>query len=335
MAAQLKTGTVTQWRRLSPVLALFRMLPQEGARFPEYKAGQYIALRRDDCRLTKRVVDEFGKAYYVPDLDEAGRHRVGSVAHSYSISSAPFETGREGWLEFYVVLEGSTDYPGRLTESLFRLEPGSDNKIGYVDRITGDFTLDKRAAGSTSVLMVGTGTGLAPFASMLKQLDHEAADGRRSDASYTLFHANRSRHELAYHAALLEIEAAARIDFVYVPSVSRPTTLDAEDAHLGVGRANNLLRHVFDLPLKEEEQLAAATVRDDLEAASAALQRAVRPVLPRHFSRETLRGRLEPSRTVALTCGNASAMADIKRWADVVGTRFEKEDWKLSMATRQ
>jgi ferredoxin-NADP reductase len=52
-----KVGTVIRRQTLSPILSLFRLMPQPGSRFPEYKPGQYIALRRDDCKLTQRVVD--------------------------------------------------------------------------------------------------------------------------------------------------------------------------------------------------------------------------------------------------------------------------------------
>jgi len=58
--------------------------------------------------------------------------------------------------------------------------------LAYVERIVGDFTLAKRAAGFDHVLMVGTGTGLAPFVSMVKQLDREAGNGKRPAARYTL-----------------------------------------------------------------------------------------------------------------------------------------------------
>ena len=134
-------GTVVHWQQLSPILSIFRLMPEDGSPFPGYKAGQYIALRRDDCRLTKRTIGEDGKPRYVPDLDEERNRKVGPVTHSYSISSAPFETERNRWLEFYVVLEeGQSGEPGRLTESLFRIHPGEDDKVGYVDRIAGDFT---------------------------------------------------------------------------------------------------------------------------------------------------------------------------------------------------
>ena len=326
--AERKVGTVVHWQNLSSILSIFRLMPEEGTPFPDYKAGQYIALRREDCRLTKRVMGDDGKPHYIPDLDEARNQKFGPVTHSYSISSAPFETARGRYLEFYVVLEkGECDEPGRLTESLFRIHPGEDDKVGYVNRIVGDFTLDKRTAGARSVVFVGTGTGLAPFAGMVKQLDFEASQGRRSDVRYTMFHANRSREELAYHDDLQSIEAAGRIDFVYVPSVSRPTAEDRQDPRLGTGRASNVLRHVFGMPLKEEEDLRRGEDGPDTAAAAAVLEKTVRPTLPRHVSVASLQVRCPAAETVILTCGNPLAMADIKHVADTNHIRYEKEDW--------
>jgi ferredoxin-NADP reductase len=322
--AELKQGLVSSFDRLSDELAILRLLPEEGSRFPPYTPGQYIALRRDDCRLTRRVVDASGRARYVHDLDESGKPRLGPVTHSYSIASAPFETERSGHLEFYVVLERG-DVPGRLTESLFGIEAGRGDRIKYHDRIAGDFTLDKRADSRRDVLMVGTGTGVAPFVSMVKQLHHAAGGGvpRR----YTLVHANRTREELAYHEELAAAAASGRLDLVYVGSVSRPAP--GADPAIGAGRATNLLRHVFDMPLKEEEDLAAARARGgDVISAEDALARAMRPRLPDHVDRRRLRDRLEPAQTVVLTCGNPASMADVGTVAGRLGMRYEKEDWK-------
>jgi NAD(P)H-flavin reductase len=256
--------------------------------------------------------------------------------HSYSISSAPYETQEHGWLEFYIVLEmGEDQYPGRLTESFFRMRPGEDDRIDYVNRIAGDFTLEKRTPGADNVLMVGTGTGLAPFAGMLKQLRHDAAGGKGSSVRYTLLHANRTYEELAYHEELTAMAAEGRLDFVYVPSVSRPTARDAEDPTLGRGRGNNLLRRIFGLPTREEEDHKLAEQSGgDVALARAAMERAVAPALPARVDEKDLRDRLEPSRTVLLTCGNPSSMADIRTVADLVGMRFEKEDWKLVLPSR-
>lgn len=335
--AEKKTGRAATFERLSPVLATFRLQSEAGSPFPEYKAGQYMALSRADCKLTRRVVGPDGKPDYAPDLDESGQPKRGTVTHSYSIASAPWETRELGFLEFYIVLEvGEHEYPGRLTESFFRMEPGGDDQVGYVNRIAGDFTLDKRAAGSRNVVMVGTGTGLAPFVGMVKELDHLAQAGQVDrSVRYTLFHANRTSAELAYHRELMAIEDAGRFDFCYVAAVSRPTAADREDPRLGAGRANNVLRLVLDMPLREQQELAEAEAAGgDVAAARRALERAVRPALPARTPLASLHDRLDPATTVILTCGNPSSMADIKHIADTNHIRYEKEDWKVVLPAR-
>jgi ferredoxin-NADP reductase len=169
---------------------------------------------------------------------------------------------------------------------------------------------------------------------MAKQLDHDASQGRRDDKRYTLFHANRSRAELAYHEDLLAIEAAGRFDFVYVPSVSRPTAQDRQEPRLGTGRGNNVLRYVFGMPLKEEEEARRAEGGPDAARMAEAVEKAVRPSLPRHLSPSSLQDRALPADTVILTCGNPSSMADIKFIAESNKIRYEKEDWKLVLPAR-
>lgn len=322
-----KVGTAIDRRRLSPILEIFRLKPEPGSRFPNYVPGQYIALRRDRCRLTRHVIDADGWERYVPDLDESGKRKIGPVTHSYSIASAPFETSESGYLEFYVVLEQDEHGTlGRLSESFF--EMGSGDEVLYVNRITGNFTLSHRAKEFPSVLLAGTGTGVAPFVSMIKQLHHEARQGKVPPIRYTLLHTNRTYEELAYHQELLDIEAANTFDFLYIASVSRPTARDAENPRLGRGRANNLLRHMFGMSMKEEDDLNAARAwGEDAPRAQSALGRAVAPALPGHVSQDSLLRRFEPSRTVVLTCGNPASMADVKHVADTQRLAFEKEDW--------
>ncbi|TMA13213.1 MAG: hypothetical protein E6J89_02270 [Deltaproteobacteria bacterium] len=327
--AEKKIGTVTYWRYSSDVLAIFRLMPESGSKFPNYKAGQYMALQRNDCRLTKKLVGEGGKVEYVTVLDEKGNPKRGAVTHSYSIASAPFETEQKSCLEFYVILEADEKgVQGRLTESMFRMKPDGDNKMVYYEKIAGDFTLDKRAAGFRNIIFVGTGTGLAPFVSMVKQLDFEAASGKSDSVKYTLLHTNRTYEELDYYQELLAIEAAQRFDFVYVPSVSRPTQRDWEDPKLGRGRANNMLRYLLEMPLKEEQDLQEIAAKGgDVAKAKALLEKTVKPALPKHLSRDALRGRMDPANTVVITCGNPWSMEDIKYAAETSRMRFEKEDW--------
>lgn len=303
----MRLGRIADWRSLSATLAIFRLAAENGGRFPPFVAGQYVALRRDDCLLTKKV-KEGNEVQYVPDLDADGRQKRGPVTHSYSIASAPFEAAVNNYLEFYVVLERDVHGEvGRFTESLFRRESEDSDRLSYLERIAGNFTLARRAAGFAHVLMVASGTGLAPFVSMVKQLHFEARHNGAPHKSYTLLHANRSYEELAYHRDLLAIEASNAFDFVYVPSVSRPTPRDRADSHLGVGRANNVLRHVFGIPAREAQ--------------------AVLPELPRDRPLEMLQKRIDPAHTVVLACGNPEGMEDIAWIAARCRMRFEKEDW--------
>ena len=327
--AKMKTGTVVSWRNSSPGLAVFRLMPDNGACFPQYKAGQYIALGRGDCRLTRKLSGGNGPQRFVADLDERGEQKRGMVAHAYSIASAPFETEAQGHLEFYVILERDAEGTlGRLTESMFRMHPAGDNRLTYFDTIKGEFTLERRAAGFDSVVFVGTGTGVAPFVSMIKQLHFEAGRGARDATRYTLLHANRTYEELDYRAEFAGVAAEQRFDFVYVPSVSRPTPSDLENAALGKGRANNLLRHVFGMAAKEEQDVSEALSRgQDASQAKQALERTVMPELPRQVRLAELQKRVRSPRTVIITCGNPSSMADIQYVAEAQQVHFEKEDW--------
>jgi ferredoxin-NADP reductase len=327
--ANTKTGTVISWRNSSDILAVFRMMPEEGSKFPDYKTGQYIALRRNDCRLTKKVVGPDKKVNYETILTPDGNPKRGPVTHSYSIASAPYETLEHGWLEFYVILEiDEKGVPGRLTESMFRMSPEKDNKIIYYNKIAGNFTLDNRAAGFANVVFVGTGTGLAPFVSMVKQLDHEAAQGKKDDRKYTLLHTNRTYEELDYYKELCDIESAQRFDFAYVPTVSRPKQRDLDDPKMGKGRANNVLRHMLGMPLKEEQTLQEISSKGgDPAKAKAALEKTTKVVLPVQHPREELQKRMDPPKTVLITCGNPWSMEDIKYAAESNQIHFEKEDW--------
>jgi len=49
----------------------------------------------------------------------------------------------------------------------------------------------------------------------------------------------------------LDIEKSNSFDLVYVTFGEPATARDLADPQLGTGRANNLLRHVFDLPAKD------------------------------------------------------------------------------------
>jgi ferredoxin-NADP reductase len=325
--AQRKIGTVVEKELISETLMRFRLQPEPDGRFPDYQAGQYIALRRDDCKLTrKRGVTPDGKPIYEPEFDPWGRQTIGSVTHSYSIASAPSETAEHGWLEFFVALDyGVHGLPGRLSEALSGMSPETSCEVTYSDRIAGNFTLSARAEEHESVLFVGTGTGVAPFVSMVKELHAQGGGG--DSRRYTLLHTNRTVAELGYHEALFEIEAAGRFDFMYVPTVSRPSGHAGVDARIGQGRASNMLRYILGLPTTEDEKLADAVGEVANVAANLALEQLVQPVLPGHQTVSAIRDRVDPASTVLLTCGNPVSTADIRSTATRRQIPFELEEW--------
>src|SRR5258708_28498921 len=139
--AELHSGRIVEWRRLSPSLSLFRLVAEDGKPFPKYQAGQYIALRRDDCLLTRKV-KEGDETRYVPDLDEKGEQNRGTVTHSYSIASAPFESEQRNYLEFSVVLDKDhAAASGRFTQSLFLLLHDHKHQHALLMRIVDVITL--------------------------------------------------------------------------------------------------------------------------------------------------------------------------------------------------
>ena len=141
-------AVVTQRLEVTPDLVILRVVP-DGWELPTFEAGQFavIGLSPDAPRTE-----------YSDPVEDYEKPQRGLIRRAYSIASSSVATE---YLEFYVTLVRS----GALTPRLFALEIGDRLWLG--PKITGMFTLQD-VPPNKNVVMVATGTGLAPYMSMLR-----------------------------------------------------------------------------------------------------------------------------------------------------------------------
>lgn len=163
--------------------------------------------------------------------EDAGKD--GLVKRPYSVASGPSEP----LLEIYVRLVED----GALTPGLLALEPG--DRLWVDDRFIGRFTLDTLpddpAPSARDLVLVATGTGLAPYLSMLR----EYAGARRAgapDARWdrcVVVEGVRLAEDLGYFDELSAL-AAENDWFTYLPMCSRePRDSGYTGLHGRVGEA--------------------------------------------------------------------------------------------------
>jgi ferredoxin--NADP+ reductase len=140
----------------------------------------------------------------------------------YSVASAPQVAGTEGY-EFYVRLVPVN----RFTTALWRLPMGHRMRmIGP----KGKFLLEPDD--DRTHLYISTGTGLAPFISMIRDTLLRG-DQRRT----VVLHGCSHVHELGYRTYLERLEREGTYPVTYVPTISRPR--DPRNARWG-GRAGRV-----------------------------------------------------------------------------------------------
>ncbi len=171
-------------------LALFHVA-LDGQTIPEFEPGQYTTLG-----LIQK--DEQGKPVI-------GKRGPKLLRRAYSIASAPRDNQH---LTFYIVRVED----GSLTPKLWDLEDG--DPIFMDNRIKGTFTLQGVPA-DKNLVFVGTGTGLAPFISMIQQYRQ---DHRWQKA--VLLDGCRVARDLGYLQPMTEL-AMADPNLAYLPTVTR------------------------------------------------------------------------------------------------------------------
>jgi ferredoxin/flavodoxin---NADP+ reductase len=198
-------ATVTGREEINPQLMVLRV--QSDAALFDFKPGQFAVL---GLLGGEPRVPEAGAEETVPAPDKI-------IRRAYSIASSSVE---RRYLEFYLALVTS----GQLTPRLFGLRPGSRLFLG--PKASGVFTLD-RVPPDKAIVLIATGTGLAPYISMLRTM--LVSETRRR---FVVVHGARCSWDLGYRA---ELESLARLrsNFTYLPGITRPDQDPTYQGHNG------------------------------------------------------------------------------------------------------
>ncbi len=197
---------VLQRIEVAPGLIILRLAP-DGWELPEFESGQFA------------VVGLPGAAprFEFSDPDEKPRDPDKLIRRAYSVASSSQD---KQYLELYIALVHS----GALTPRLFALATGDRLWLGK--KISGQFTLES-VPEACHLALVATGTGLAPYMSMLR--------GRllcEPERKVAVMLGARHSWDLGYRAELITMERLCA-SFSYLPVISRP----AEEIHPWPGRA--------------------------------------------------------------------------------------------------
>jgi ferredoxin--NADP+ reductase len=235
MAAEYN-ATVASRVEVAPGLIIMRVVPDN---LPfQFKSGQYVVLglKASEPRIDEaepetpsvlptgavesiRVGADFAVAAVIGgtpesqaavDIQAAAVVRAAAnpdrmVRRAYSIAS---ESRADEFLEFYLTVVMS----GELTPRLFNLKIKDRLYVG--PKAVGVFTLDK--APGKHILMIGTGTGLAPYMSMLRS--ELVCNGPRQ---FVVVHGARYSWDLGYRTELTGLARHCG-NFHYIPVITRP-----------------------------------------------------------------------------------------------------------------
>jgi ferredoxin--NADP+ reductase len=185
-------ATVTGKILVTPDLMILRVRTDDAR--DDFEAGQYtvVGLYGGEPRSPNSA----------PEEDPAPADKL--ILRPYSIASA--RTSRQEF-EFYI----SQVKSGQLTPRLFALQPG--DRLHISDRIVGVFTLADTPP-VADIVMVATGTGLAPYISFLRS--HVA---ERPQSKMAIIHGAAYPWDLGYYSELTFL-AQTFANFYYLPTLT-------------------------------------------------------------------------------------------------------------------
>lgn len=180
---------------VSPWLMILQVVP-DGWDFPEFRPGQYTSIGLFGSASRCALAEPESMA---PDPGKL-------IRRVYCIASS---AANRQFLEFFIHLVPA----GLLTPRLFNLKIG--DRLWLSDRVTGAFTFE-HVPDDANIVLIATGTGLAPYVSMLST--HLKFATQRQVA---VIHGARHSWDLGYRPILMSMQHL-RPNFIYVPVISRP-----------------------------------------------------------------------------------------------------------------
>jgi ferredoxin/flavodoxin---NADP+ reductase len=198
MNQKLLNAIVIERVEVTPELIILRVKPNEGE-IPPFKAGQFAILGLPPAAARIELSD-------TEEEEEIKGRKAPLIRRAYSIASA---SNQNEYLEFYITLVRS----GELTPRLFHLRRGDELFLGK--KITGMFTLDQIPTES-NLVFVATGTGLAPYMSMIRTMLPLHPNRR-----VAIVHGARHSWDLGYISELYHLSSHYD-NFHYLPIISRP-----------------------------------------------------------------------------------------------------------------
>jgi ferredoxin--NADP+ reductase len=226
-------GKITYLQVIKEDLAVFKITPENGP-IPDFKAGQFLTIGTN--------VPSEGKI----------------IRRAYSIASAPEQ--KKYW-ELYIRWV-KKPVPGRLTTQLFNMKEGDD--ILWV-KPTGIFTINEKmhdgSPDNRRLVLIGGGTGLAPFVSYSSHLH---ATGSKREI--VVLHGASYVDELGYRDLLSSLEEESldkgkdQWNFRYRASISRPQEWFNRTWNGQKGRVESFLRPKAGKDLSPLEELVGEKV---------------------------------------------------------------------------
>jgi len=195
MPAQEYNAVVLERVDVTPGLMILRV-GTVGWDLPKFKAGQYTVLGLLGSALRASETD--------PEETPPDPTRL--IRRAYSLASSSLD---DQYLEFYISLVRS----GALTPRLFALKRGE--RLWLSPKTTGMFTMD-RVPADKHIVLIATGTGLAPYMSMLR-----THLGEPNDTRVLVVHGARHSWDLGYRAELTTMQRLSP-RLTYVPIISNP-----------------------------------------------------------------------------------------------------------------